>query len=347
MHANPFRRRNLIPRGSLLMALLVVSTGFAGKAIAQNPPPTPQKSPTVEMPTNPVDRGVGRTNLECVGYFRMPPLTGVPQIVGGEQEQEKRVYATGDIVYIDAGSQQGVREGQEFHVVRPRGNVEKVYRQKKGNLGVFFQEVGQIRVVRLKPDVSIAQVVFACETILLGDLLTGPADRPSPDPSIEESLDRFSDSNELPIGRIMMARDNREMLASGDIVYIDIGAEDNAVLGDFVTIYRKVGTGNIVDVKREELARRSDAGYASDKYRGGTFSQQAQRSKDIRDDKGMYRHSPIKTTEIKDNRPEMPRKVVGEAMIVNIQQRTATAIIIRTAQEVHTGDYVQLKSNPK
>jgi hypothetical protein len=43
----------------------------------------------------------------------------------------------------------------------------------------------------------------------------------------------------------------------------------------------------------------------------------------------------------------MPRKVVGEAMIVNVQERTATAVIVRSVQEIHTGDYVQLKWNTK
>jgi hypothetical protein len=330
----------------LVAALLAITFSFAA-AFAQNPPPTPQMSPTIETPTNPVDVGVGRSNLECAGYFRMPPLQGIPQIVGGEQEQEKRIYTTGDIVYLNAGSQQEVREGQEFHVVRPRGFVEKVYRQKKGDLGVFFQELGTVRVIRVKPNVSVAQVIFACETILLGDLLTGALDRPTPDPFVAERLDRFSDSSGLPNGRIMMARDGREMLSSGDIVYIDIGAEDKAVLGDFVTIYRKVGTGNIVDIEREELARRSEKGFASDKYRGGTFSIQAQRSKDTRDEPGQYFHSPIKSSKVKDKRPQMPRKVVGEALIVNVQQRTATALIVRSVQEVHTGDYVELKWNPK
>ena len=347
MLANALRRGNILRGGRLLIALLAITFSVATSATAQNPPATPQMSPTIENPTSPVSAGVGRTNIECAGYFRLPPLQGAPQIVGGEQEQEKRVYTTGDIVYLDAGSRKEVREGQEFHVVRPRGFIQKVHRQKKGDLGVFFQELGTIRVIRVKEDASVGQVVFACESILLGDLLTGALDRPSPDRFLAEPLDRFSDSNGLPTGRIMMARDGREMIASGDIVYIDIGAEDKAELGDFVTIYRKVGGGNIVNVEREELARRSDESYASDKFRGGSFSQQAQRSKDTRDEPGQYFRSAIKTSEIKDKRPTMPLKVLGEALIINVQQRTATAVIVRSVQEVHTGDFVQLKLNNK
>src|SRR5512132_927278 len=197
MYDTPCRRRNLLLSGQSLLVLLIAIVTVSIQATGQTPSQTQQPSPTIESPVQPVDVGVGRTNLECAGYFRLPPLNGLPQIVGGEQEQEKRVYSTGDFVYLDKGSQQGVREGQEFHIVRPRGLAEKVYRQKKGNLGVFVQEVGQLRVVRLKPDVAVAQVTYACDPILLGDLLTGVPDRVSPEPRLnpEMTIDRFSDPN--------------------------------------------------------------------------------------------------------------------------------------------------------
>jgi hypothetical protein len=339
----PFQRRKPSLRATCRLLLLAVAVCFASTASAQTEPQSQQPRPKIEPPTEAPERGIGRGNLECAGYFRLPPLKGLPQIVGGEQEQEQRIYATGHFVYIDAGSQQGVKEGQEFHVIRPRGWVEKVFRQKKGNLGVFVQEVGQLRVIRVKERVSVAQITFSCDPILLGDLLTGLPDRVSPVAKSDLTIDRFSDPNGKPTGRVMMARDGREMVSVGDLIYIDIGAEDQAVLGDQVTIYRKVGTGNLFDIRNEELARRSDEGFASEQFRGGTFSMQAQRSKDVRDEPGQYRHSPIKTSEIKDKRPPMPRKVVAEAMIINVQVRTATAIIVRAAQEVHTGDFVEIK----
>ena len=37
------------------------------------------------------------------------------------------------------------------------------------------------------------------------------------------------------------------------------------------------------------------------------------------------------------------RKVVGELMIINVKERTATAVITRTAQEIHTGDWVEVQ----
>jgi hypothetical protein len=39
----------------------------------------------------------------------------------------------------------------------------------------------------------------------------------------------------------------------------------------------------------------------------------------------------------------MPRKVVGELVVIDVQTRTATAIITRIAGEVHTGDWVEIQ----
>jgi hypothetical protein len=130
----------------------------------------------------------------------------------------------------------------------------------------------------------------------------------------------------------MMAKDGREMLGPGDTVYVDLGQEDSIAVGKRLTIYRKVGTGNL-NVRIYDLARRGSVGFESDQYRGGGFSIMAKRSSD-RDD------SPVTTSEIRKRRPTMPWKIVGEAIILNVQDRTATAIITSSVQEVHTGDFV-------
>jgi len=35
--------------------------------------------------------------------------------------------------------------------------------------------------------------------------------------------------------------------------------------------------------------------------------------------------------------------VVGELVILNVKERTATAVVVRTGQEIHTGDWVQVQ----
>ena len=94
------------------------------------------------------------------------------------------------------------------------------------------------------------------------------------------------------------------------------------------------------------MGRNRTAGFQSDRYRGGGFSNQGMRAKDssrFAEADGRYNHNPLTTREIKKHRPLMPRKIVGEMVIIDVQTRTATAIITRTVGEVHTGDWVEIQ----
>jgi len=324
----------------LSLACLVV---FAVTLNAQTPAPTPQMiMPAAKEP----GRVAGETSLFCAGHIRYQRFGHTPEIVGAEEEQEQRSYSNGDIVYLNAGSQQGIKEGQTYQIIRPRGDVKGVHREKVGFLGTYVQDIGQLEVFKVRQGTSAAKITFTCDTALLGDLIVELPVRESPLQRPEGNLDRFADPSGKQVGRLMMAKENRELLTRNDIVYIDLGGEDNVKRGDYMTIYRPLGTGNVTRVDNEEMARNRATGFQSDRYRGGGFSNQGSRAKDetaFVDANGRYRYRPITTREVKKARPDMPRKIVGEAVILEVQSRTATAIITRVTAEVHTGDWVEIQ----
>lgn len=317
---------------------------FTCIASAQTPAPKPEViAPTAAQPL----RVAGRTQLYCAGYVRLQRLPHMPQIVGAEEEQEQRMFSDGDIVYINAGSRHGITEGQDFQLIRPRGDVKGVHREKKGFLGTYIQEVGQLHVFKVEENSSAAQITSSCgDMVMFGDLLTQIPDRDSPLQRPETNVERFVAPTTKQAGRLMMAKDNREMVSRNDVVYIDLGVEDNVKPGDYLTIYRPLGTGNLTRVDMEEQARNRASGFQSERYRGGGFSTEGMRAKDSTafvDTDGRYRYRPVTTREIKSHRPSMPRKIVGEMVIIDVQTRTATAIITRTTAEVHTGDWVEIQ----
>jgi hypothetical protein len=327
-----------------LSFLLVYLLAGAFTANAQTATPTPQLiAPVAKQPL----QVAGRTTLYCAGYIRLQRLPRMPEVVGAVEEQEQRTFADGEIVYINAGAQQGIKVGENFQIIRPRGDVKGVHREKTGFLGTYIQEVGQLQVFKVMQNTSAAQITSSCgDAVLLGDLLTRLPDRVSPLERTETNVDQFADPTGKQSGRLMMAKDNREMVTRNDVVYIDLGVEDNVKAGDYLTIYRPLGTGNITRIDNEEMARNRATGFQSNRFRGGGFSSQAKRAKDSTafvDAEGRYRYRPITTREVKKHRPPMPRKIVGEMVIIDVQSRTATAIITRAVGEVHTGDWVEIQ----
>ena len=81
----------------------------------------------------------------------------------------------------------------------------------------------------------------------------------------------------------------------------------------------------------------SAGGLESERYHGGKYSNQAPRKSG--DNAGG---SLVTTAKAKDGRPDL-RKVVGEAVVVNVREKTATVVITRTGQEIHTGDWVEIQ----
>jgi hypothetical protein len=327
-----------------VVLFLPLLLGPALPANAQTATPTPH---VIAPPQKNPQQVAGRTTLFCAGYIRLQRLPEMPEIVGAVEEQEQRMFADGDVVYINAGSSQGIKEGQNFQIIRPRGDVKGVHRQKRGFLGTYIQELGQLQVFKVRENTSAAQITSSCgEMIMLGDLLAQPPDRDSPLQRTDVALDPQADPTGKQVGRLMMARDRREMVTNNDVVYIDLGVEDNVKPGDYLTIYRPLGTGNVTRADNEEQARNRATGFQSNRYRGGGFSSQGKRAKDetaFVDADGRYRYKPITTREITRNRPLMPRKIVGEMVIIDVQTRTATAVITRALAEVHTGDWVEIQ----
>lgn len=314
--------------------ILLSSTVLAGAAAAQN-----AKKPTTVVMNNadkPMTVASGN-NLYCAGYVQTAQVDTSRKIVGAENEQEQNIYAQNNNVYISLGSGSGVKVGDMFAVIRPRGRVETSL-SKKGDLGIYIQEVGALEVIRVKSQVAVARVTNSCDNLLLGDLLQPIPSRTSPLFTQRPALDVFADPTGKAKGRIFMARDNQELLGREQIVYIDLGAEDGVQVGNYLTVYRPLGKGNLFVNDEDESVEARVSDYASNEYKGGKFSNQAPRKKNADATGGIET-----TEEAKENRPADLRKIVGELIILNVKEKTATAMIVRNAQEIHTGDYVELQ----
>jgi hypothetical protein len=323
----------------LVSATTIIFMASIG-AWAQEPQSTPKKpaqpiviyDPATE--NTPVARG---NNLYCAGFIQTTKFDTSLEIVGGDEEGETRHYMQGDYVYIRGGAAKGMTVGDEYTIVRPGGKMHSPF-SKKGNLGVYAREVGLLEIIEVRSDVSIAEITMSCDDILLGDLLKVREDHVVPMKKPQEAMDRFAEPNGKSVGRIVLARDGQESVTKDQIVYIDLGAEDNVKTGDYFTIYRPLGKKEIFPYTNNETANSKDTGYESFHYRGGTFSNQTPRKGGESGAGGV-----VTTDKAKQGRPSNLRKIVGEVVILSVKERTATAVITRVIQEIHPGDFVELQ----
>lgn len=278
----------------------------------------------------------GRNNLYCAGYIQSNAISTANKIIGANDEADRYNFTQNEFLYINMGQNKGVNVGDVFAVVRPRGQVKSKW-SHKNDLGFYVQEVGAVEVVKVKGEVSVARIKSSCDSFLLGDLVQLVEQRTSPLSERRPALDVFGEPSGKATGRILMARDSAEMLSRDFIVYVDLGADDNVRVGDHMTIFRPLGKGNVTQKDQREAVYARDYGFESRVYKGGKFSNQAGRKSG---DKAEG--SVVTTAKAKEGRP-MLRKVVGEAVVLNVKEKTATIVITRTAQEIHTGDWIEIQ----
>ena len=275
-------------------------------------------------------------NLYCAGYIQSSAISTANKIIGAQDEADKYNYAQNDFLYINMGQDKGVHVGDVFSVVRPRGAVKSKW-SSKGGLGFYVQEVGAVVVVDVKQSVAVAKVKASCDAFYLGDLVQLSEARVSPMAEFRPPLNRFADPTGKATGRILMSRDGAETLTRDFIAYVDLGADDHVQVGDHLTIYRSLERGNVNTLPQHEMVKGNVGGFDSYRYEGGTFSNQAPRKSGDTADGSL-----VTTAKAKKGRPYL-RKVVGEAVVLNVREKTATVVITRTGQEIHTGDHVEIQ----
>ena len=316
---------------TILFAL--VSLTFSTFAAAQDE----MDSAWIKQKAKPPAALAGGNNLYCAGFIQTSAISTGNRIIGGQDEADQYIYSQNDYLYINMGADKGVNVGDVFAVVRPRGTVKSKW-SKKSDLGFFVQEVGAVEVVKVKAEMSAVRVKVSCDNFLLGDLVQLVDKRVSPRYERGISMDIFGDPSGKATGRIIMARDQAEMLTRDYIAYVDLGADQNVRVGDKLTVFRPLNKGNLHNTPDRESVSSRDYGFESEDYKGGKFSNQSTRKTG---DKATGRE--VTTRMVRNDRPSNMRKVVGEAVVLNVKERTATIVITRTAQEIHTGDWVEIK----
>jgi hypothetical protein len=271
-----------------------------------------------------------RTDLYCTGYISDLAPKKEMQIIGGEMENFQYTFSQGDVVYLNRGRENGIQSGAVYYVIRPVGTVNHPFKRKKTKVGTLVRELGMIRVLEVQGSTATAEIVVACDSIMFGDLLKPFEEIASPAERDGQPLPRFAESSGGITGRIILSPHYREYLSANQVVYLDIGKKDGLQPGDYFTIYRKVGRNErVAHMKDYNVVNEHSPDYDSDQFRGGEYSNQAHRKA---------------RQEVIDDREKIPRKVMGEMVILRVEKSTAVAMITRTVAEVNIGDWVE-KSN--
>jgi hypothetical protein len=222
------------------------------------------------------------TSLQCAQYLVDSNEDESLRLVGSEQGQDKHEVADRDIVYLNKGSNSGVKPGDVYMTLHRAYTVRHPRSGKK--LGTKIEPSGWVKVILVEENSATAVVEQSCTELRPGDYL-----RPFEKVNVPMIVQRPPADRLTPhsgkLGRFVVdIQDGAAVAAAGHFVTVNAGTDDGIAPGAVFSIYRI-----------------------------------------------MFPHVPT------------PRNVVGEATVIASRDKTSTAKLTYTTEEVAIGDTIELR----
>ncbi len=302
----------------LATAAWAQSTGTNAEA-PQNTIPTFESVPMerVQTPTY--------ADLYCSGFISRATLPDANYIAGGLETPSTTKFTRGDIVYLFGT---GYSLGAEYEIIRAVRDLDKyeMYPGQKKLLketGQPYAEIGRVKIIDTRHRAAIARIEFACDGVNTGDTAIPFAEKQLVNFHPPVRFDRFLPITNQLSGRIVMGKDFDSQLGNGQKVYINVGANQGVKVGDFFRATRsyEADLQDPVDSLSFNAAQSEDT-----------------QMKPATVEPNMLTRSYGPVIHVRD----LPRRAVGEIVIIGVTPTTATGMIVFSMETVNAGDDVEL-----
>jgi hypothetical protein len=199
-----------------IIALLLVSTGTA---LAQRAPvPVP-----VNLPPEVI-------SLACAPSLTFEPPPMPIRVVGGQESDIRRNFAPGDLITINAGTDNGIEVGQEYYTRRA---VPLEKRTIGRDNPATIRTTAWVRIYAVDRQMSLATILHPCDAIELDDYL-----EPFALPVLPLLSNDRSEPQRGNYGRVIVGNDNRTAFGRGDYFIVDRGSDHGVTVGAEFVVYR-------------------------------------------------------------------------------------------------------------
>jgi hypothetical protein len=309
---------------AVLIGLMILPLCLsAQQSNAGDPTPSGTIPTSITFPVEHVKKPT-HADLYCAGFVGKS-ISHSNFVAGGLDSPFTTQFAGGEVVYLKGS---GYELGKEFTIVRELKDPNR-YELYPGQwatvkaAGQPYEELATVKIVDTRNKMAIAHIEFSCDTVLPGDFAIPFVEKSQIDFHPAIRFDRFAPANGQVSGRIILAKDFDSELGTGGKVYLNIGANQGLKVGDYVK------------------AVRSYSATAHDAIDSVSFSAPPMEPTQ-RLQPSMNPNLLNKTNGPQIEVAEMPRRAVGEIVILGTTPSTATGMIVFALEPVRLGDRVEL-----
>lgn len=256
-------------------------------------------------------------DIYCAGFFTHRSPGADMTVLGSEDGGFKNEYGDRDFIYLSKG--QGVTPGGQYMLVRAAldTNPRESFPGQKlmvAQLGTLYMEIARIEV-RIAHEGSLtAEILHACDPVLAGDIAIPLAARSAPAFHSPKVVDRFAPSSGKATGVVALGKEFRQDLGEGHVVYLNVGKSQGAQAGGYLRVFRSA-----LEKERDPFEQ-ATRNYLTD-VAGQSMGRRLTRA----------------------DRATLPRSVLGEVLLLAVEDDSSTGIITFSREEINPGDEVELE----
>jgi hypothetical protein len=272
----------------------------------------------VQMPTY--------ADIYCSGFINAHSLPDAHFVAGGLQTPTTTKFVRGDMIYLEGN---GYTPGAEYEIIRALKDINEYemfpgQRKLLKSTGQPYMEVGRVRIIDTRNRTAVANVEYSCDPINPGDTAIPFAEKSMVSFHPPLRFDRFLPSGAKVTGRIVLAKDFDAVLGTGQKVYMNVGTNQGVKVGDYFRAVRsyEADLNDPVDSLSFKAA----------------ISEDTQLKQPSIDPHFLDGRSNGPVIHVRD----LPRRAVGEIVVIGTTPTTATGMIVFAMEDVHAGDDVEL-----
>jgi len=185
---------------------------------------------------NPLYPAIQALTMQCAAGIAIDKEDQSLKVVGSEQQRGKIAYAERDILYLNKGSNAGIKPGDVFSIHAPLYKVKHPRSHK--TIGTHIATKGWVRVLLAQETSATAVVEQSCAEILDSDYLK-PFERVSVPLLLRRPPpDRLTPPSGKATGYILDIGDDAVSGGVNQLVFVDVGSQAGAAPGNLMTVFR-------------------------------------------------------------------------------------------------------------
>ena len=264
-------------------------------------------------------------DLACAGFVSKQLVPNSNFVAGDLYTPSDTKNSNGEVIYL-AGK--GYEVGQKYTIVRELRDPNR-YEIFAGQhtllktMGQPYSELARVRIIDTRSKMAIAEVETSCDPVNPGDYAIPYVEKPAITFHPPLRFDRFLPSNGKLTGRIAMAKDFDAEIGPGDKVYMNVGSNQGVKPGDYFRAVRsyEADLHDPVDSLSFKASTSEDTQAKQAAFEPNFFTKTGGPVIHVRD---------------------LPRRSVGEVVVISTTPTTSTAMVVFAMESVHLGDGVEL-----